>query len=304
MADVSYSYQQGIAMGGQPGTSTSTLSNSNGNGGNGLVIITPVSASSVPASNANYFFYTGAAYTYTVPVGTSNLLVKMWGGGGGGGGTGPLDDFPDFGDSGSAAREVFAFYTYWTNFATKMSFSWEDEYNPNDAPNRQVRRAIEKENGRERGAARRERTEALRALPRFRGEASFKTWITSIAVHVSQHHLRAGRYRRTVGLELVPEERVASSAPSGEHRIDERRMGERLYALLDQVAAPKRVAFLLFAIEGRPVEEVAALMGASQTATRSRVFFARRELRAMIAADHELTALASALLGDRREKEA
>ena len=43
-------------------------------------------------------------------------------------------------------------------------------------------------------------------------------------------------------------------------------------------------------------------MGASQTATRSRVFFARRELRALIAADAELSALAASLLGERREE--
>ena len=142
--------------------------------------------------------------------------------------------------------------------------------------------------------------EALRALPRFRGDASFKTWITSIAVHVAQHHLRAGRYRRYVALELVPESRLGGGAPDAEGRIDERRMGHRLYDLLDRIAPPKRVALLLFAVEGRPVEEVAALMGASPTATRSRVFFARRELRALIAADRELTELAAALLGGRR----
>jgi RNA polymerase sigma-70 factor (ECF subfamily) len=140
-------------------------------------------------------------------------------------------------------------------------------------------------------------TETLRALPRFRGDASFKTWITSIAVHVAQHHLRAGRHRRHVALELVPEERIASAPGEPEARLDERRMGRRLYQLLDQISPPKRVALLLFAVEGRPVEEVAALMGASQTATRSRVFFARRELRRLIAADAQLTELASALLG-------
>ena len=101
-------------------------------------------------------------------------------------------------------------------------------------------------------------------------------------------------------LELVPEERLWSDASHGrgaEHRLDERRLGPLLYALLDRIAAPKRIALLLFAVEGRPVEEVAALMGATQTATRSRVFFARRELRALIAADPRLCALAEAMLG-------
>jgi RNA polymerase sigma-70 factor, ECF subfamily len=145
-------------------------------------------------------------------------------------------------------------------------------------------------------------TETLRALPRFRGDASFKTWITSIAVHVAQHHLRAGRHRKFVALELVPEERVSAGPSDPEGRLDERRLGRRLYELLDGIAPPKRVALLLFAVEGRPVEEVAALMGASQTATRSRVFFARRELRALIAADAQLTELASTLMGSCRPR--
>lgn len=144
--------------------------------------------------------------------------------------------------------------------------------------------------------------EAIRAIHRYRGDASFKTWIISIAVHQAQHHLRAGRYRRHVTLEVVPEERVGTGHADPERSIDERRIGPKLYALFDKISAPKRVAFLLFAVEGRPVEEVAALMGASQTATRSRVFFARRELRALIAADAELSALAASLLGERREE--
>ena len=109
--------------------------------------------------------------------------------------------------------------------------------------------------------------------------------------------------RRHVGLELVPEERVAAPHVDPEHAIDERRLSARLHALLDQISAGKRVALVLFAIEGRPVEEVAALMGASQTATRSRVFFARRELRALIAADPALSELADSIMGERRERE-
>ena len=145
--------------------------------------------------------------------------------------------------------------------------------------------------------------EALRTLPRFRGEASFKTWITSIAVHTAQHHLRSGRLRRHVGLELVPEERVAAPRIDMEQVLDERKLSGRLHSLLDKISPPKRVALLLFAIDGRSVEEVAALMGASQTATRSRVFFARRELRALIAADPALSEMADTMLGERVERD-
>ena len=133
--------------------------------------------------------------------------------------------------------------------------------------------------------------EAISAIARFRGEASFKTWLTSIAVHVGQHYLRAGRIRRHVPLDLVPEEALGRE-PSPDHKLDrqldERRLGPELHRLLDRVAPKKRIALLLYVVEGHSVEEVAALMGASQTATRSRIFFARRELRKLMGADKRI----------------
>jgi DnaJ homolog subfamily A member 5 len=77
-----------------------------------------------------------------------------------------LDDepAPGFKDGSASSRDVFSFYNYWTAFTTKMSFSWEDKYNPNDAQNRQVRRAIEKENKKFRDAARKKYNETVRAL--------------------------------------------------------------------------------------------------------------------------------------------
>jgi len=143
--------------------------------------------------------------------------------------------------------------------------------------------------------------EGMRGIQRYRGEASIKTWITSIAVHVAQHHLRSGQLRRLTPLDLVPEARVASLAPNPETQLDERRLSARLHAMLDSIPARQRIALLLFTVDGRSVEEVAALMGASQTTTRSRVFFARRALRAKIAADRDLAELTNSILGRREE---
>jgi RNA polymerase sigma-70 factor (ECF subfamily) len=143
--------------------------------------------------------------------------------------------------------------------------------------------------------------EAIRTIAHFRGEASFSTWLTSIAVHVAQHHLRAGRLRRYASIEVVPEERLALPTPDLEAQLDERRLSGRLHALLDRIPARQRIALVLFVIDGRPVEEVAALTGASQVTTRSRVFLGRRALRALIAADPELSQMADSMLGGRRE---
>jgi RNA polymerase sigma-70 factor (ECF subfamily) len=137
--------------------------------------------------------------------------------------------------------------------------------------------------------------EAISAMSRFRGEASFKTWLLSIAVHVGQHYLRAGRVRRHVPLEVLPEEAVRRD-PDHDRQLDERRLAPELHRLLDRVAPKKRVALLLYVVEGHSVEEVASLMGASQTATRSRIFFARRELKKLLGSDPKLAAHVSSLL--------
>jgi RNA polymerase sigma-70 factor (ECF subfamily) len=137
--------------------------------------------------------------------------------------------------------------------------------------------------------------EAMSALSRFRGEASFKTWLLSIAAHVGQHYLRAGKVRRHVPLDLVPEEELRGEV-THDRRLDERRLALELHQLLDRIAPKKRIALLLYVVEGHSVEEVAALMGASQTATRSRVFFARRELRKLLSSDARLAEHVNALL--------
>jgi RNA polymerase sigma-70 factor (ECF subfamily) len=143
--------------------------------------------------------------------------------------------------------------------------------------------------------------EAISALARFRGEASFKTWLLSITAHVGQHYLRAGRVRRHVPLDLVPEEALRRD-PSHDRMLDERRLAPELHGLLDRIAPKKRIALLLYVVEGHSIEEVAALMSASQTATRSRVFFARRELRKLLDADARLSDHVDALLDERGDR--
>jgi len=56
------------------------------------------------------------------------------------------------------------FYTYYDGFSTRRAFAWCDMYNPNEAPNRQVKRAIEKENQKERNKAKRAFNENVRRL--------------------------------------------------------------------------------------------------------------------------------------------
>jgi RNA polymerase sigma-70 factor (ECF subfamily) len=127
---------------------------------------------------------------------------------------------------------------------------------------------------------------AIQAFPRFRGEAQVRTWLARIAIRTAQERLRSAAHRRRVHVTDV-ESQADRDAPAacGEHELDVRRRLERLEVHLGALGAKKRVAFVLHVFEGLPIEEVAALTGAGVPATKSRVFWARRELLKKAARD-------------------
>jgi RNA polymerase sigma-70 factor, ECF subfamily len=118
---------------------------------------------------------------------------------------------------------------------------------------------------------------AIEAFPRFRGEAHVRTWLARIGVHMAQDRLRSAERRRRVEM---PDLEVCVSAdhpPAGEV-LDQHRQLQQLELHLTALGPKKRLAFVLHVFEGMPLEEVAALTGAGLSATKSRVFWARREL--------------------------
>ena len=77
-------------------------------------------------------------------------------------------NYPGFGTSNDSWEFVARpFYAAWSGFSTKKSFAWKDIYRYHDAPDRRVRRAMEKENRRFRDEGIREFNDAVRSLVAF-----------------------------------------------------------------------------------------------------------------------------------------
>lgn len=77
-------------------------------------------------------------------------------------------DYPTFGTSESSYEDVVKpFYAVWTSFSTRKTFSWKDKHNYAEAPDRYVRRLMEKENKRFREDGIREFNDAVRTLVMF-----------------------------------------------------------------------------------------------------------------------------------------
>ncbi|CAI2176917.1 1466_t:CDS:2 [Funneliformis geosporum] len=88
------------------------------------------------------------------------------------------DDFypyPSFGDSTisfdsfdlKSGNPVKNFYTAWMNFSTQKSFRWFDKYRISEAPDRFIKRTMEKENKKSRDLARKEYNDTVLTLVEF-----------------------------------------------------------------------------------------------------------------------------------------
>jgi RNA polymerase sigma-70 factor (ECF subfamily) len=112
---------------------------------------------------------------------------------------------------------------------------------------------------------------AWRALPRFRGDSSARTWLLSIARRACADAVRGAVRRRRLAERVVPPGDVADL--TGVRALDD------LVAGLDR---DPRAAFVLTQIVGCSYEEAAAICGVPIGTIRSRVARARERLVAQL----------------------
>ena len=124
--------------------------------------------------------------------------------------------------------------------------------------------------------------EMCRALPSFRGESTISTFVGGITVRVARRAMRPSAWRRLRG-PMPAEPPLSTDRP--EDRVIATEQLRRVEAMLAKLSHDKRTAFVLWALEGSDVETVARTMGASVAATRSRIYYAQKELKAHAAGD-------------------
>ncbi len=123
---------------------------------------------------------------------------------------------------------------------------------------------------------------AYRALPSFRGDSAFYTWLYRIGINTANNHLVSKGRRAPTSTEYDAEE--AESFEDGAHLRDintpeslllSRQIGDTIHAAIEGLPDELRTAIVLRELEGHSYEEIAQMMDCPIGTVRSRIFRAR-----------------------------
>jgi RNA polymerase sigma-70 factor (ECF subfamily) len=125
---------------------------------------------------------------------------------------------------------------------------------------------------------------AYRALPNFRGESAFYTWLYRIAVNSAKNYLTS-QSRKPPASDVDAQEADyydgsdalrENAAP--EKTLLSQELQTKLFATIEQLPDDLRAAITLREIEGLSYEEIAAVMECPVGTVRSRIFRAREAI--------------------------
>jgi RNA polymerase sigma-70 factor (ECF subfamily) len=126
---------------------------------------------------------------------------------------------------------------------------------------------------------------AYRALPQFRGDSAFYTWLYRIAINTAKNHLVASGRRpsspsefETEDGETFDETDTLSDNNTPESVLASREIAETVNAAIEALPEELRSAIVLREIEGMSYEDIATAMGCPIGTVRSRIFRAREAI--------------------------
>jgi RNA polymerase sigma-70 factor (ECF subfamily) len=126
---------------------------------------------------------------------------------------------------------------------------------------------------------------AYRALPSFRGDSAFYTWLYRIGINTAKNYLVAMGRRAPTSTEVEAEE--AEGQEGGELLRDintpdslllSKEIGDTVNAAIESLPEELRSAIQLRELEGMSYEEIAKLMDCPIGTVRSRIFRAREAI--------------------------
>ncbi len=120
---------------------------------------------------------------------------------------------------------------------------------------------------------------AFRALPRYRHEAAFATWLHRIAVNTALDVVRRRPQTPPASLDDVA---LPAAAHDPDVEVERREVQRRVHQALQRLSPDHRVVVVLRDLQGMAYEEIAAVLRIPVGTVRSRLSRARDDLRGLL----------------------
>jgi len=125
---------------------------------------------------------------------------------------------------------------------------------------------------------------AYKALPNFRGESAFYTWLYRIAVNTAKNHLTVQSRKITKSdydvaeIEQIEGNMTLTEQTTPENLLIKDELQETILNTIENLPEDLKSAIMLREIEGLSYEEIAAVMECPVGTVRSRIFRARETI--------------------------
>ncbi|MCE1238551.1 MAG: RNA polymerase sigma factor RpoE [Azonexaceae bacterium] len=130
---------------------------------------------------------------------------------------------------------------------------------------------------------------AFRALPAFRGESAFYTWLYRIGINTAKNYLVSQGRRAPTSTEYDADEAetfedaaLLRDINTPESLLMSKQIGQTVDAAMEALPEELRTAIMLREIEGLSYEEIAGIMDCPIGTVRSRIFRAREAVAARL----------------------
>ncbi|HYX83292.1 MAG TPA: sigma-70 family RNA polymerase sigma factor [Gemmatimonadales bacterium] len=120
---------------------------------------------------------------------------------------------------------------------------------------------------------------ALVKLGQYDAKRPFGPWLMRIVANAATDRRRRRTVRRTEPLDIG----LVGGGPRPDSAALRSELADRLQAALAELPARRRIAVVLFDVEGYSHAEIADVLGIPEGTVRSEVFHARRRLRTLLA---------------------
>lgn len=129
---------------------------------------------------------------------------------------------------------------------------------------------------------------AFKHISKVREGVSLSPWLYRIAVNLAYDHGKARSRTWHVALDGIIEQLIAPASASPENMVEQRELYDLVYEAIDKLEFKQRVALVLFYLHDFSLAEIAEIMDCPVGTVKSRLHYARENLRRELVADQRL----------------